>query len=127
MSSNVYQYSLSVPRKFRNGRIYTGGQTSVETTLINSNSLINETETKATRSAKVVIGFTDTSTPAVENYDTLYNDVYGEFPTVQLFTFPEAGVRWERQEKPIYTIVDGIVTTITFDLSTNETGFIVIS
>ena len=73
------------------------------------------------------INFSNTATPSVTDYQANYKAVFGEYPKLQLFTEARAGVEWERQEKPVYNRTGGLLTSIVFDLSSEETGYIILS
>ena len=74
-----------------------------------------------------VINFANISNPSVENYQATYALKHGLYPHVALYTTLANGNRVQRQEIPEFTIVAGLITRITYDLSGNETGFILIS
>ena len=73
------------------------------------------------------IEFTDTSTPSIVNYQTFYAADFGEMPKIQIFTYNSDGVYWERQEKPIWNFLGGLLDSIVFDLSDIYSGYIIIS
>lgn len=76
--------------------------------------------------------FTNTNTPSITNYhgtqgdgSKLWED-YGEDPQFDLITIDSENVLWERQEKPIRNLVDGLLDSIVYDLSDNYTGWIIL-
>ena len=74
-----------------------------------------------------IINFTNISNPSVENYQANHALKHGIYPRVALYTTLANGNRVQRQEIPEFTIVAGLITRIVYDLSSNETGFILIS
>lgn len=72
------------------------------------------------------IEFTNTQTPSILNYQTLYS-IYGDLPRFTLITYDSVGVEWERQEVPVRNYVDGLLDSIVWDLSDIYSGYIIIS
>lgn len=68
-----------------------------------------------------------TSTPSIENYNRDYAPKYGQYPTVKLFTIDTDGNRQESDQKPIFEMVDGLISKIKYDIGSGITGFIIIS
>ena len=127
---NVYVSSIFVPMVARNKRIY-GSITNNTTTVTTTVPSVEIPQTKLT--PNVVIEFVNTSTPEVLDYNTLYAPEHGQYPRIELFTIDENGNRWKRQDVPIYVMtnkdgdIDDLIDSIRFDLSREETGFILIN
>lgn len=68
-----------------------------------------------------------TSTPSIENYNKDYAAKYGQYPTVKLFVIDADGNRQESDQKPIFEMVDGLISKIKYDIGGEITGFIIIS
>jgi hypothetical protein len=75
----------------------------------------------------IKIEFTNTLTPKIEDYQDNYADMYGELPKVQLITYDSEGVEWGRQEVPIWYRTGGLLTSIEWDLSSEYSGYIILS
>lgn len=74
-----------------------------------------------------IIEFTTTDTPNIPDY-TIYSALYTQYPTIKLFETDGSGNRVERTEKPYFTIVAGLITSVSFGtLPEPITGFILIS
>jgi len=74
------------------------------------------------------IDFASTDTPALTLYQDLYAEDYGEMPKIQLWEVDGSGNMIERTEKPYYTMVDGLITMISFGtLPEVISGYIIIS
>lgn len=107
--------AIAVPRIPRNKRNYGG---YVKSEVRGGGAVLT---------GKAVIEFENTNTPLIEDYNTLYAPVYGQFPTVTLYVVV-AGARIERTERPYFTFIDGLIDTISFgQLDDTYTGFITIS
>ncbi len=65
--------------------------------------------------------------PKILDYDKLYAPIYGEYPTVKLFTINDKGNRIPRDNVPEYVLTDGKVTSIEYDIPDEITGVIIIS
>lgn len=93
------------------------------------NEILNPLDEKINieRIRKGVEPFILVDTPTIINYKTLFAPVYGQLPTVRLFTTNEDGNRIERPEKPCFILdVNGEIESITFgELADGaQTGFI---
>ena len=86
------------------------------------------------------VPFTSTEMPIIENYQSdqvdpedgsktiNYAESYGENPLVRCMITVDANTRYQRQQEPQFTFVDGLIDTIFFDLTGDEsTGYILIS
>lgn len=79
------------------------------------------------------ITFEDSATPTIEDYqdDQVdgYNlaEDYGENPLVRCIIVVDANTEYQLQQMPQFTLVDGLVDTIFFDLGEEMTGYILIS
>ena len=74
-----------------------------------------------------IISFTATKTPTIDAYNSTYASTHGQFPNVRLITVDGSGNRWEREEKPKYIMVSGVIDSIVYDLAEPETGFIILT
>lgn len=81
--------------------------------------------------APIPIPFTHTNTPAITDYQATYQALFGNFPKVRCIVEVDANTRYERQQMPQFTLVDGVIDTIFFDLDdggeTTYSGYIIIS
>jgi len=115
--ANILVNNVSVNKIARNKRIYTGGSISN----ISGGDLIV--------TGKEIIPFT-TATPGIPDY-SIYADIYGQYPTIEMFTIDELGNRIKRPEYPYFTlnITTGLIETIIFGTFGEgiQTGFITIS
>jgi hypothetical protein len=71
------------------------------------------------------IDFVNNATPSIVGYQANYAAKFGEYPIITLFTIND-GEEWERQEKPVYNRTGGLLNSVHYDLSSPETGFIII-
>lgn len=90
--SNVYINSLQANRFPRNNRYY-GGQ--------GLNVVNNSSQSVPTQ--KAIIEF-NTDTPTIPDY-SIYADVYGQTPTIELFTIDENNNRIKRPEFPYFNMI----------------------
>lgn len=120
--SNVYINSIQANRIPRNKR-YAGGYSS-SITNINSNN-----QTLIIQPA--IIQF-NTDVPAIQDY-SIYAGIYGQYPTVEIFTIDENNNRVCRPEKPYFNMIlndagEYIIDSIIFGVFPEgiQTGFITI-
>lgn len=85
------------------------------------------------------VPFTASSQPTISDYQTdqedpedalktlNYSEDYGEYPQIRLVITVDESTRYESQQKPQFTYVDGLIDTIFFDLGDELTGYILIS
>jgi len=116
--ANVLVNSTPVNKEQRNKRIY-GGDSIPNVFPSGSDPQI----------PKKVIDF-NTDTPTIPDY-SIYADIYGQYPTIEIFTIDELGNRIKRPEMPYFTIngISGLIETIIFGVFGEgvQTGFITIS
>ena len=139
--SNVYEDGLIVPRIPRNKRIYGGNYTGANTIISRSAAAnldwVEVTEPRVyinrlLKFDKEIITFTATATPGIADYvsDQIngknYTEIFGQYPQLRLMTIDGDGNYYERQEKPKFTMVTGLITAIFYDLSSLETGYIIL-
>ena len=76
-----------------------------------------------------IIQFVNTKTPQIINYDSLYADTYGTYPTIRLFTYisAESTSMIEQKIAPTWHYGDKGLSAITWDLGEIMSGFIVIT
>ncbi|MFZ4705469.1 MAG: hypothetical protein ACOYMF_05620 [Bacteroidales bacterium] len=72
--------------------------------------------------ATEVVEFTDTNTPAIEDWPGGYAASFGQYPSVTVQVTDESGNRIERQERPTFEITEGLISRITFDLMPPDDG-----
>jgi len=79
------------------------------------------------------IDFEDSTTPTIEDYQddqvdgfNLAED-YGENPLVRCIIIVDANTEYQLQQMPQFTLVDGLIDTIFFDLAEQLSGYILIS
>lgn len=126
--ANVYTSDLIVPAIARNNRDYHGGTWTGGTGSGNT-IIINNTTTNTGGYTKEIISFTATATPEITDYTGSYATVYGQFPTISLYTYDEDDNLIQRTEKPKF-IMGGVIphiVSIIFDLGEPATGFIILS
>lgn len=74
---------------------------------------------------QAVISFTDTASPTISNYDTVYAATYGQYPKFLLLLTDEDGNQLESQSVPKRIITGGALTSIVWDLGEPATGKII--
>jgi hypothetical protein len=72
-----------------------------------------------------IIYFTDTATPSITGYNTTYT-LYGQYPTTICVIVDEFGTEQISQVTPKYTRILGLLDSITFDIGSNVSGYIVL-
>ena len=75
----------------------------------------------------LVIEFSETNAPTVSDYNTLYQPTYGRYPKLMLVVYDEDYNELESIAKPIRTVLENALTTITWDLPEVCSGKIIIS
>jgi hypothetical protein len=80
-----------------------------------------------TLATRVAVSFTNTSAPALSDYQALYAKSYGEFPILRLRTVDADGNYIERNETPKFIMSGGLIDSIVWDLPDAESGYIIIS
>lgn len=116
--ANVLVNNISVPRIARNKRIYGGNSSTSSQQIVTPETIpINKT----------IIPF-GTDTPTIPDY-SIYRDIYGEFPTIELFTYDESNNIIKRTEQPYFIMALGKVSSIVFGTFAEGSliGFITIS
>lgn len=81
------------------------------------------------------IDFTNDAMPGLHNYQTAiiplttltYLARFGQYPQARMFWIDENGDWWQWMQQPKFTIVAGLVDSISWDTGTGMTGFILIS
>jgi len=115
--ANVLVNSTSVNKEQRNRRNYGGNTTN---NVGGGGQLIPIN--------KQIIEF-NTATPTIPDY-SIYADIYGQYPTIEMFTIDEFGNRIKRPEMPYFTIngTTGLIETIVFGIFGEgaQIGFITI-
>jgi hypothetical protein len=84
-----------------------------------------------------IIEFTNLQYPEITEYDLHHAEIYGPWPMLRIFTVdadnslpdqvPPRLVLLERYEKPTFQIDDNKLQKITWDLSREETGYIILN
>lgn len=76
---------------------------------------------------KAIIPFGSDS-PTIPDY-SIYADVYGQVPTIELFTYDVDGNLIKRVEQPYFTLVNGLISSISFGTfgDGSQIGFITIA
>ena len=85
------------------------------------------------------IPFTATAMPGITNYQTdqadpedgtktiNYAEQWGEMPVIRCMITVDGVNRYQKQQDPQFTYVDGLISTLSFDLGTPLTGYLIIS
>ncbi len=76
---------------------------------------------------KTAVAFTATQTPTLSNYQANYASDYGENPILRIKTIDGDGNYHDRNEQATYTMAAGLISSISWDLGSAESGFIIIS
>ena len=77
--------------------------------------------------------FNETATPTIEDYNTLYSAVYGPHPKFLIICYVDDPLDADNtheqpmQDVPVRQCVDGVLTTIIWDLSEELSGKIIMS
>lgn len=76
---------------------------------------------------KLIIPFGSDS-PTIPDY-SIYADTYGQVPTIELFTYDVDGNLIKRVEQPYFTLVNGLISSISFGTfgDGSQIGFITIA
>lgn len=74
-----------------------------------------------------IIPFVNTNAPTIPNYNVNYAAVYGQSPRLDLIVIDENGNDWDRKLDSTRHKTGGLITHITYDLSENYSGYIIIS
>lgn len=72
-----------------------------------------------------IFEFTDSAAPAIEDYDTEYADVFGQYPKFVLLIADGDGNELESQHVPVRYRTDGLLTRIAWDLGEQFSGKII--
>lgn len=122
--SNVLINSLQVNRIPRNGR-YAGGYG------VSISNVNNTTNNGANAIDPFILEF-NTDQPQISDY-SIYADIYGQTPTIELFTIDENNNRIKRPEQPYFNMIlndanEYIINSIVFGTLSDgiQTGFITI-
>jgi hypothetical protein len=75
---------------------------------------------------KVVIPFTSTQTPSITGYQATYATVHGENPRVVLMRLDENGNYVEQKEQALFSLVNGLLDSISWDFPDLITGKIIL-
>lgn len=113
--ANVLVNSTLVNKEQRNRRNYG----AIVSTSQRSSSTVNPPQ-------KAVIEF-NTDTPTIPDY-SIYADVYGQWPSIWMYTRDIYGSLIDRPEKPYYHFENGLIDWIEFGALSDgvQEGFIVI-
>lgn len=77
--------------------------------------------------AKTIFEFSNEATPAISNYNRDYAATYGQYPDVRCYITVDKNSRYQLQQMPQFTLVDGLIGTIYFDMGGAESGCLVLS
>lgn len=75
---------------------------------------------------KEIITLTD-ELPIITNYQSLYAAVHGEHPVLWLVVTIDAENAYISMQNPLFTYVNGLIDTISYDTGGNVTGFIILN
>lgn len=76
---------------------------------------------------KTIITFTTDDTPTIANYNLLYSSLHGQNPDVRCIIEVTPLIRYERQQNPQFTYLNGLISTIYFDLGEELTGYMILT
>lgn len=76
---------------------------------------------------KTIIDFTKDAKPTISDYNTLYAEIFGQYPNVQCIIMIDAENGYQPQLMPFYTYVGGLIDTIYFDIGAENTGYLILS
>ena len=107
----------------------TSGTNTTSGSAGNSNSTVTPTVNYKYLPPWIKIPIDSPTNAPVVLFDDNYSLVFSsQFPNVKLFTFNADGSVYERDEKPIYSLLsNGNINTITWDLPDSVTGFIILT
>lgn len=114
--ANVLVNSTSVNKQQRNKRNWGGSQLN---NVVANNPFIPV--------GKTIIEF-NTDTPSIPDY-SIYADIYGQWPTIDIYTRDIYGSLIKRSELPYFTFVNGLIDTVVFGTLADgvQEGFITIA
>ena len=115
--ANVLVNTITASRKPRNDRYPD----------VSGTTIISSSENPFIPIEKAIIPF-GTDTPTIPDY-SIYADIYGQVPTIELFTYDVDGNLIKRVEQPYFTLVDGLISSISFGTfgDGSQIGFITIA
>jgi hypothetical protein len=94
--------------------------------------MTNKTETLSytvkVELVKTIFEFSNSERPTISDYNTLYADIYGQYPNVRCIINITENNRSQRQQDPQFTYVDGKLDTVYFDFFGDpQSGYLVLS